>query len=105
MLMIALLDLRIRTRSGSAAENAAVPPGLYYLYTNPLNLPVPQLRVSMQVELRLGRGGSKMDGKTREQVATGNIRAQGRLDGKMLVASPWSLDIPGHFEKLFGTVN
>jgi hypothetical protein len=79
--------------------------GLYYLYTNPLNLPVPQLRVSMQVELRLGRGGSKMDGKTREQVATGNIRAQGRLDGKMLVASPWSLDIPGHFEKLFGTVN
>lgn len=78
--------------------------GLYYLQTNPLNLPVPQLRVSMQVELRLGRGGSKMDGKLREQVATGNIRAQGRLDGKMLVASPWSLDIPGHFEKLFGTV-
>lgn len=79
--------------------------GLYYLYSNPLNLPVPQLRVNMNVELRLGRAGSKMDSKVREQVASGNIRAQGRLDAKMLVASPWSLDKPGHFEKLFGAIN
>lgn len=79
--------------------------GLYYLYSNPLNLPVPQLRVNMNVELRLGRAGSKMDGKLRQQVATGNIRAQGRLDAKKLVASPWSLDKPGHFEKLFGSIH
>lgn len=79
--------------------------GLYYLYSNPLNLPVPQLRVDMNIELRMGRAGSKMDGKLKQQVATGNIRAQGRLDAKMLVASPYSLDIPGHFEKLFGSIH
>ena len=79
--------------------------GLYYLYSNPLNLPIPQLRVNMNVELRLGRAGSKMDGKLRQEIATGNIRAQGRLDAKMLVSSPYSLDTPGHFEKLFGTVH
>lgn len=79
--------------------------GLYYLDSNPLNLPIPQLRINMNVELRLGRGGSRMNVKLQEQVASGNMRAQGRLNGKMLVASPMSLDIPGHFEKLFGTVN
>jgi len=79
--------------------------GLFYLKKNPLNLPIPQLKIAMAIELRLGRAGSKMDKTLGVDVASGNIRAQGRLDSKTKIQSPYSLDKPGDFLKLFGNVS
>ena len=79
--------------------------GLFYLKKNPLNLPIPQLQIPMAIELRLGRAGSKMDKSLGVDVASGNIRAQGRLDSKTKAKSPYSLDKPGDFLKLFGNVS
>ena len=79
--------------------------GLYYLHSNPLKLPIPQLKVTMQIELRLARAGSTMDSKLKVKVASGNIRAQGRLNGKSLTASPYDLQKPDHFLKVFGNVS
>ena len=79
--------------------------GLYYLHSNPLNLPVPQLKATMQIELRLARAGSTMDSKLKVPVASGNIRAQGRLNAKTLTKSPYSLDNPDDFMKVFGSVS
>lgn len=78
--------------------------GLYYLHSNPLNLPVPQLKASMQIELRLARAGSTLDSKLKVNVASGNIRAQGRLNGKSLTASPYSLEKADDFLEVFGNV-
>ena len=78
--------------------------GLFYLKKNPLNLPIPQLKIPMAIELRLGRAGSKMDKTLGVDVASGNVRAQGRLDSKTKIKSPYSLDNPGDFLKLFGNV-
>lgn len=78
--------------------------GLFYLKKNPLNLPIPQLKISMAVELRLGRAGSKLDRKLGVYVASGNMRAQGRLDSKTKITSPYSLDKSGDFTKLFGNL-
>ena len=72
---------------------------------NPLNLPIPQLKIAMAIELRLGRAGSKLDKTLGVDVASGNIRAQGRLDSKTKIQSPYSLDKPGDFLKLFGNVS
>lgn len=79
--------------------------GLFYLKSNPLNLPVPQLKLPMAIELRLGRAGSKPDKTLGVDVASGNIRAQGRLDSKSKVTSPYSLDKSGDFLKLFGNIS
>ena len=79
--------------------------GLYYLHSNPLNLPVPQLKATMQIELRLARAGSTMDSKLKVPVATGNMRAQGRLNAKSLIKSPYSLDKPADFLTVFGNVS
>lgn len=79
--------------------------GLFYLKKNPLNLPIPQLKIAMAIELRLGRAGSKLDKTLGVDVASGNIRAQGRLDSKTKIQSPYSLDKPGDFLKLFGNVS
>lgn len=79
--------------------------GLFYLKKNPLNLPIPQLKLPMAIELRLGRAGSKMDKTLGTETASGNIRAQGRLDSKTKISSPYSLDKPGDFLKLFGNVS
>lgn len=79
--------------------------GFFYLKSNPLNLPVPQLKIPMEIELRLGRAGSKMNKKLGVEVASGNIRAQGRLDKKTVLSSPYSLDKPGDFLKLFGNIS
>ena len=70
----------------------------------PLNLPIPQLKIPMAIELRLGRAGSKMDKTLGVDVASGNVRAQGRLDSKTKIQSSYSLDIPGDFLKLFSNV-
>jgi hypothetical protein len=78
--------------------------GLYYLHSNPLNLPVPQLKATMQIELRLARAGSTMNTKLKVRVASGNIRAQGRLNAKSLIKSPYSLDKPADFIAVFGGV-
>ena len=78
--------------------------GLFYLKKNPLNLPIPQLKIPMAIELRLGRAGSKMDKTLGVDVASGNVRAQGRLDSKTKIQSPYSLDNPGDFLKLFSNV-
>ena len=78
--------------------------GLFYLKKNPLKLPIPQLKVPMAIELRVGRAGSKLDKGLGIEVATGNIRAQGRLDSKKGISSPFSLDNPGDLLKLFGNI-
>lgn len=75
--------------------------GLYYLKKNPLKLPIPQLNMTFNIEIRLGRGGSRRLSSLKLDVASGNLRVQGRLGGK-LAPSPYSLDRPGDFEKLFG---
>jgi hypothetical protein len=45
-----------------------------------------------------------MDKTLGTETASGNIRAQGRLDSKTKISSPYSLDKPGDFLKLFGNV-
>ena len=77
--------------------------GLYYLKRNPLKLPIPQLRMTFTIELRLGRSGSTYRSSLKAEVASGNIRVQGRLGGK-IAASPYSLDNKGDFTTLFGQV-
>lgn len=78
--------------------------GLFYLKRNPLKLPIPQLKIPMAIELRVGRAGSKLDKGLGIEVATGNIRAQGRLDSKKGLSSPYSLDRPGDLLELFGNI-
>lgn len=77
--------------------------GLYYLKRNPLKLPIPQLQMTFSIELRLGRSGSTYRASLNAEVASGNIRVQGRLGGK-INASPYSLDKKGHFTELFKSV-
>jgi hypothetical protein len=78
--------------------------GLYYLDSNPLQLPVPQLKLNFTIELRLGRSGSTPSKTLGIDVASGNIRAQGRLGGRV-APSPYSLDKPNGFTKTFGSVS
>jgi hypothetical protein len=77
--------------------------GLFYLKNNPLGLPIPQLNTGMNIELRLGRGGSVFDRSVGENTASGNIRAQGRLI-QFSSKSPYSLDKDGDFTKLFSNI-
>jgi hypothetical protein len=77
--------------------------GFYYLKKNPLKLPIPQLQMTFTIELRLGRSGSSYRSSLKAEVASGNIRVQGRLGGK-IVPSPYSLDSKGHFTELFGQI-
>lgn len=78
--------------------------GFFYLKKNPLKLPIPQLDTSFVIELRLGRAGSKYVSSLKTNVASGNIRAQGRMGGKN-IRSPYSLDKPGDFTTLFGNLS
>lgn len=77
--------------------------GLYYLKKNPLKLPIPQLKMTFNIEIRLGRGGARRSSSLKLDVASGNLRVQGRLGGK-LQPSPYSLDKKGDFTKLFGSL-
>ena len=77
--------------------------GLYYLHSNPLQLNVPQLKLNFTIELRLGRSGSTPSKSLGIDIASGNIRAQGRLGGR-INASPYSLDRSGDFTKTFGSI-
>lgn len=76
--------------------------GLFYLKKNPLQLSIPQLTSKFVVELRLGRSGSSYVATIGKNVASGNMRAQGRMKGR--VTSPYSLDKPTHFTTLFESV-
>ena len=76
--------------------------GFFYLKKNPLNLPIPQLDSKFVIELRLGRSGSSFVAKYKTDIASGNIRAQGRLGGAN--KSTYSLDNAQDFTSLFGTV-
>jgi len=82
--------------------------GLYYLSSNPANLPVPQLaNVGLVVELRPGKGGTPKDEETGGYKkfpsdtgqghffkASAPLRISARLDGKSLAESPYTLDDP-----------
>lgn len=73
--------------------------GLFFLGSNPFNLPVPELKGTFKVEFRVGYAGGKV-GK-HGHVAHAGFRVQGRLinsDEK----SPYSLDNPEHVKTLFG---
>ena len=71
--------------------------GLFYLIKNPLNLPVPKFEGEIEIELRMGRGGS--GGKP---VASSGYRVQGRL--KTAIESPLSLDNPADVATIFQTI-
>jgi hypothetical protein len=78
--------------------------GLFYLKENPLNLPVPQLNTAMNLELRLGAAGSKMNQTLKMKVASGNMRVQGRLKKQGASKSPYSLENGDQFVRLFGSL-
>jgi hypothetical protein len=78
--------------------------GFFYLKQNPLKLPIPQLTTTFVIELRLGRAGSKYVANIKKNVASGNIRAQGRMGGRN-ISSPYSLDKSGDFTALFGNLS
>ena len=65
--------------------------GLFYLSENPANLPIPKLDGQIDIELRAGRSGSKLNGEG-IKVVGGGLRAQGRL--KFTGESPYTLDDP-----------
>jgi hypothetical protein len=76
--------------------------GLFYMGSNPLKLPVPELVAEIQVEMRLGFGGGKLSFPTDPPTParSAGLRLQGRLltKGK----SPYSLDNVDDVKKLFG---
>jgi hypothetical protein len=65
--------------------------GLFYLGENPANLPIPKLEGEIDIELRAGRSGSKVNAQGVAMVG-GGLRAQGRL--KFKGSSPYTLDDP-----------
>ena len=65
--------------------------GLFYLSENPANLPIPKLDGQIDIELRAGRSGSKLNAEG-IKVVGGGLRAQGRL--KFTGVSPYTLDDP-----------
>lgn len=68
--------------------------GLFYMGKNPLNLPVPELQGDINIELRVGYGGS--GGKP---TVSAGIRLQGRM--KTENVSNFTLDDPGSIQALF----
>ena len=76
--------------------------GLFYMGKNPLKLPVPPLEGTIQVEMRLGFSGGKLNFPTDPPTParSANLRLQGRLKTKG--KSPYSLDNKEDVEKLFG---
>jgi len=76
--------------------------GLFYLGSNPLNLPIPEFDGAVNIEFRLGRAGSKERrlGNQIVRVVAAGYRCQGRLN--TTVQSPYTLDDPNSVKKLFG---
>ena len=71
--------------------------GLFYLGDNPANLPIPKLEGEINIELRAGRSGSKVNANGVAMVG-GGLRAQGRLRFKG--TSPYTLDNPQSIKQL-----
>jgi hypothetical protein len=79
--------------------------GLFYLNTNPLNLPIPKFESPIVIEFSLRRGGSstrKVNGKEYQMLGAG-YRVQGRLQAKK-IKSPMTLDDPAHVAEVFQTI-
>lgn len=77
--------------------------GLFYMGKNPLQLPVPQLKAEIQVELGLRFAGGKLFFPTQPEktpARTAGLRIQGRMLTK--AKSPYNLDNKGDIRKLFG---
>lgn len=75
--------------------------GLFYMGRNPLNLPVPELRGEVQVELGLRFGGGKLSFPTDPKTPA---RSAGlRIQGRMLTRgrSKYNLDNPNDVIELF----
>lgn len=75
--------------------------GLFYLGSNPANLPIPPLSGDIVIEVRSARSGSKplSDGTL---VVAGGIRVQGRLKTKG--TSPYSLDNTNSILQMLATM-
>jgi hypothetical protein len=71
--------------------------GLFYLFSNPLKLPVPKFEGEIDIELRLKLGGS--GGKPK---ASPTYSVSGRL--KTTIESPLSLDNPADVATVFQTI-
>lgn len=74
--------------------------GLFYLENNPLDLPIPQLKGDIALEIRATRNGSSMNKTLGEKTATSAFRIQGRLKFKA-EPSPYSLDNADDVRQLF----
>lgn len=70
--------------------------GLFYMGSNPNDLPVPRLQANINVEFRLGYSGTK-HGEDKTYRAA-NLRAQARIKSKL--SSPYTLDDPKSVKKL-----
>lgn len=71
--------------------------GLFFMGSNPLSLPVPELKANINVEFRLGYSGTKSGENNAYRSA--NLRAQARIKDK--IKSPYSLDDVNTLKKLF----
>jgi hypothetical protein len=76
--------------------------GLFYLSKNPANLPIPQFQGEIDIEIRPGRSGSKInsDGIS---LASGGLRIQGRL--KFDCKSNYTLDNDNSIKKMLNNIN
>jgi hypothetical protein len=73
--------------------------GLFYLNTNPLNLPIPKFESPLIIEMEFRRGG----GATKTGKSSGGYRVQGRLQAKN-IKSTMTLDDPLHVAEVFKTI-
>ena len=76
--------------------------GLFYLDRNPANLPVPKLQGEIDIELRAGRSGAKVNSAGVPMVG-GLLRAQGRL--RFEGSSNFTLDNPDSVRRLLISKN
>ena len=70
--------------------------GLFYMGSNPNDIPVPRLQGTINVEFRLGYAGTKIGADKTYRVAS--LRAQARIKSKL--SSPYTLDDPKSVKKL-----
>ena len=79
--------------------------GLYYMYDNPANLPIPQLSGKMNIEIRMIRAGSggKLDDRG-IKIASCQLRCSGRLSEIHNEKSPYTLDDVQSIKDLVATV-
>jgi hypothetical protein len=76
--------------------------GLFYLGKNPLNLPIPEFKGEINVEVRLKRSGSSLVKSINEKVAGVGLIVVGRLTAD--IRSPYSLDNANHVAELFSSI-